>query len=76
MNHLYIVGYIEHFYYESNIVIVMEFIEGKSLREIIDIQLLKKLSFSEELIYQILIQMISALSFCQNFNINYLNIKP
>jgi serine/threonine protein kinase len=76
MNHPNIVHYIDYFLHEDDIVLVMEFIEGQSLREIINIQRSKKELFSKEFICLVFSQLISALFYCQTLKIIHRDLKP
>jgi serine/threonine protein kinase len=54
----------------------MEYIDGKSLREIIKEKQQTKEYFSEEFIYKIFSQIVSSLSCCHSMNIIHRDIKP
>jgi serine/threonine protein kinase len=75
LDHPHIIKYFEHFRHEDNFVIVKEYVDGKTLREIINEQLTKNELFPEEFIYQIFFQIVSALSHCHALNLVHSDLK-
>jgi NIMA (never in mitosis gene a)-related kinase len=76
LNHPNIVQYIDQFHHKNDFVIVMEYIEGISLKSIIQDTKSKKQIFQENFICYIFAQIVSALSHCHSHLIIHRDIKP
>jgi serine/threonine protein kinase len=76
LNHPNIVRYFDHFTHEDNLVIATEYIDGKTLRIMINDQRAKNQSFSDEFICQIFFEIVSALSHFHSLNIIPCDLKP
>jgi NIMA (never in mitosis gene a)-related kinase len=76
LNHPNIVEYIDHFPGGDDFIIVMEYIEGTSLRKKINKLRKNQQKFKEELIWQIFAQIVSALAHCHSSHIIHRDINP
>jgi NIMA (never in mitosis gene a)-related kinase len=74
--HPNIVKYVESFFDEDDFIIVMEYIDGKTLRTLIPEQKAKYRILFEEYVCQIFYQIVSALSYCHSLNIIQGDLKP
>jgi NIMA (never in mitosis gene a)-related kinase len=76
LNHPNIVHYFDHFVHKNDFIIVQEFLEGISLKELIEEAVERKEKFEEDFICQILSVVVSALSYCHTFDITHRDIRP
>lgn len=76
LNHPNIAQYYDHFQDKKNFCIVMEYIEGKNLRDFIKISKKNKEKIQEKILLNLFAQMASALNYCHHQNCIHRDVKP
>lgn len=76
LNHENIIQYYECFKFKGNFFIVMKFVEGSSLKEIIDKAKLQNHRFDINFIMKTFAQILAALKHCKENSIIHRNIRP